>query len=217
MAIRVLLADDHNLVRGGVAQILALEPDIAVVAEAADGAQAYAEAIRLKPDVVLMDLDMPRVSGFEAISRIVAAVPACVIIVLTYSADERDIAEALRRGARGYLLKSLDPSALAEQIRKAVRGEAPMSGAVTRILCDRRREEPPVPAEPAGGHGPLTTRELQIVSLIARGATNREIGQQLFLAENTVKNHIKNILAKLQVENRAQAVAWAMGQGLPLT
>ncbi|HYG57067.1 MAG TPA: response regulator transcription factor [Symbiobacteriaceae bacterium] len=222
--IRVLLADDHNLVRAGVAQLLSLEPDIQVVAEAADGLQAHTQAVKLKPDIILMDLDMPRTSGFDAITRIRGDVPEAVIVVLTYSADESDIAEALRRGAQGYLLKSLEPETLAAHIREAVRGEVPMSGVVARkLLADLRREPASaahqIPQAGAGAPGTseraqLTNRERQILYFIARGATNREIGLQLFLAENTVKNHIKHILTKLQVENRAQAVAWAMREGL---
>jgi len=221
--IRVLLADDHNLVRGGIAQLLALEDDMEVAGEAADGVQAHSMAVALRPDVILMDLEMPRANGFEAISRIRAQVPEAIVVVLTYSADEKDIAEAIRRGAQGYLLKTLEPETLAERIREAVRGESPMSGVVTRkLLSDLRRAEQPPPA-PAPATGTLsnaanrvqlTQRELQILALIAEGATNREIGLQLYLAENTVKNHLKHILAKLQVENRAQAVAWALREGL---
>ena len=212
--IRVLLADDHNLVRAGVAQLLSLEPDIAVVAEAGDGAQALAQAREHRPDLILMDLAMPRCDGFEALERIRRELPETVIVVLTYSADPGDIGEALRRGAQGYLLKSLEPQTLAGEIRKAVRGEAPMSGAVARaVVAGLRQEEASAPPERSGA-SPLTRRELEIVSLIAKGAKNREIGAQLFLAENTIKNHIKRILEKLQVENRAQAVAWAMREGL---
>ncbi|HLN62303.1 MAG TPA: response regulator transcription factor [Symbiobacteriaceae bacterium] len=213
--IRVLLADDHNLVRAGIAQLLSLEPDIQVVAEAGDGAQALAQAREHRPDLILMDLAMPRCDGFEALERIRRELPETVIVVLTYSADPGDIGEALRRGAQGYLLKSLEPQTLAGEIRKAVRGEAPMSGAVAKtVLAGLRQEEPPAPEPVRSGTSPLTKRELEIVSLIAKGAKNREIGAQLFLAENTIKNHIKRILEKLQVENRAQAVAWAMREGL---
>lgn len=220
--IRVLLADDHNLVRAGIAQLLALEPDIDVVGEAADGVQAHAKAVALRPDVILMDLDMPRSNGFEAIATIKAELPDAIIVILTYSEDEKDIAEAVRRGAQGYLLKSLEPETLAGHIRAAVRGAAPMSAAVTRkLMLDLRRGDEPVGAAPdgeteAGGadRTPLTPREMQILALIAEGATNKEIGQRIFLAENTVKNHLKHILAKLQVENRAQAVAYAFREGL---
>lgn len=223
--IRVLLADDHNLVRAGIAQLLALEPDIDVVGEAADGCQAHAQAVAHRPDVILMDLDMPRSNGFAAIAAIKADLPDAIIVILTYSEDERDIAEAVRRGAQGYLLKSLEPETLASHIRAAVRGAAPMSAAVTRkLMMDLRRSDGPAVAAPggdadgalAGGaeRTPLTPREMQILALIAEGATNKEIGQRIFLAENTVKNHLKHILAKLQVENRAQAVAYAFQVGL---
>ena len=217
--IRVLLADDHNLVRAGIAQLLSLEADIEVVAEAADGVQAHARALETHPDVILMDLDMPRSNGFEAIARIKAELPETIIVVLTYSADEHDIAEAIRCGAEGYLLKSLEPETLSARIREALRGEAPMSGAVTRkLMSDLRRGDTPgntgAGASPESSRAQLTARELEILGLVAKGATNREIGERLFLSENTVKNHLKHILAKLQVENRAQAVAWAMREGM---
>lgn len=220
--IRVLLADDHNLVRAGIAGLLAMEHDLDVVGEAADGLQATSMAVELRPDIILMDLDMPRCSGLEAIGRIKAAVPETVIVVLTYSADGKDVAEALRSGAQGYLLKSAEPETLAASIREAYRGESPMSGAVVRtLLTDLRRSEQgpaaapaPPPADAAGTRPQLTSREREILAWVANGATNREIGHQLSLAENTVKNHLKHILSKLQVENRAQAVAWAMREGL---
>jgi DNA-binding NarL/FixJ family response regulator len=219
--IRILLADDHALVRGGIGQLLSMEPDMEVVGEAADGLEAHARALALRPDLILMDLNMPRVGGLEAIARIKADLPEVRIVALTYSDDEQDIAEALRRGAEGYLLKTLEPDTLAMRVRDAMRGEAPMSGAVAKkLLRDLMRPEPAEPesqappAEEPAPRGQLTAREVQILALVAAGATNREIGVQLFLAENTVKNHIKNILAKLQVENRTQAVAWAMREGL---
>jgi len=223
--IRVLLADDHNLVRAGIAQLLALEPDIDVVGEAADGIQAHAQAVAHRPDVILMDLDMPRSNGFEAIATIKADLPNAIIVILTYSEDERDIAEAVRRGAQGYLLKSLEPETLASHIRAAVRGASPMSAAVTRkLMADLRRGEGPGVAatgDEAGAdergdehRASLTPREMQILALIAEGATNKGMGQRIFLAENPVKNHLKHILAKLQVENRAQAVAYAFREGL---
>lgn len=226
--IRVLLADDHNLVRAGIAQLLSSEQDMVVVGEAADGVQAYNMAVQTRPDIILMDLNMPRSSGFEAIAHIRAAFPDAIIVVLTYSESEKDIAEAVRAGAQGYLLKSSEPETLASSIREAYRGESPMSGIVLRkLLVDLQRAEPapssppsasqapPVYAVPeASARMPLTARELEILTRVAQGETNREIGLQLFLSENTVKNHLKHILTKLQVENRAQAVAWAMGEGL---
>lgn len=221
--IRVLLADDHNLVRAGIAQLLSLEPDMEVVGEAADGVQAHTMAVKLRPDIILMDLDMPRSTGFEAINRIRAELPDAVVVVLTYSAGEKDIAEALRCGAQGYLLKSSEPETLATSIREAFRGETPLSGIVVRKLLtdlmrpDHGQAQPEAtgaaPVEP-GARTPLTPREREILTLVAEGATNREIGLQLFLSENTVKNHLKHIMAKLQVENRAQAVAWAMREGI---
>lgn len=217
--IRILLADDHTLVRRGIAQLLAFEPDMEVVGQAADGIEALSRALELRPDLILLDLDMPRCSGLDAIPKISAAVPEAVIVVLTYSADEQDAVEALRRGAQGYLLKDLEPDVLCVRIREAMRGESPISGAVARkILMDFREPKPAGPhAEPTRAEAqahPLTQREIQILELVAEGATNRDIGQKLFLSENTVKNHLKHILAKLQIQNRAQAVAWALREGL---
>lgn len=220
--IRILLADDHLLVRAGIAQLLSLQPDMEVVGEAADGLQAHAMAVSLQPDVILMDLEMPRCSGFESIARIRADLPEAVIVVLTYSADQHNIAEAIRAGAQGYLLKSQEPEMLAPSIREAYQGAAPMSGvAVRSLLTDMFRPSPaepnPTAARPAVEppvRSLLTARELEILDLVAHGSTNLAVGHRLFLSENTVKNHIKHILAKLHVENRAQAVAWAMQEGL---
>ncbi|HEY3363805.1 MAG TPA: response regulator transcription factor [Symbiobacteriaceae bacterium] len=217
--IRILLADDHTLVRRGIAQLLSLEPDMEIVGEAADGIEAISRANELKPDLILLDLDMPRCGGLDAIPKIIAAVPAAIIVVLTYSADDKDAVEALRRGAQGYLLKDLEPDILCIRIREAMRGESPISGTVARKILLDFRDPKPHPAESSRGEGgapghPLTQREIQILELVADGATNRDIAAKLFLSENTVKNHLKHILSKLQIQNRAQAVAWALREGL---
>lgn len=210
--IRILLADDHTLFRRGLAQLLAAEDDLTVVGQAADGTEVCRLAQELQPDLILMDLDMPRCNGFEAISRILAEQPGALIVALTYSAGEKDAVEALRRGAQGYLLKDMEPDVLCEKIREAVRGESPIAGTIARKVV--LGLQVPAPSPSASAAGKLTPREVQILKLVAAGATNKEIGGKLFLAENTVKNHLKHILAKLGVENRTQAVAWAVQEGV---
>lgn len=219
--LKVLLADDHTLVRKGIGRLLATQPDFAVVGEAADGLEAEAKALELKPDVILLDLQMPRCSGLEALTRIRARLPEVAVIVLTYSDDQQDLIEALKRGAQGYLLKDLEPEVLFSSVRGAARGEAPISGAMAaKILLEFRpapaapAAAPPAPAAGGTEKPHLSERELEVLERVANGATNREIAEELFISENTVKHHLKNILAKLQMQNRAQAAAWAVKEGL---
>jgi DNA-binding NarL/FixJ family response regulator len=215
--LKILLVDDHTLVRKGIGRLLATQPDLLLVGEAGDGLEAEAKAVELQPDVILLDLQMPRCGGLEAIARIRGRLPQVAIVVLTYSDDEQDLLEALKKGAQGYLLKDLEPEVLFASIRGAARGEAPISGAMAvKILHEFQpwKEAAPDPAKPPDEQPHLSARELEVLERVAAGATNREIAEGLFISENTVKHHLKNILAKLQMQNRAQAAAWATREGL---
>jgi DNA-binding NarL/FixJ family response regulator len=212
---RILLADDHILFRKGLAQLLNSQPDFLVIGEAGDGLEAFEKARTLMPDLILMDVDMPRCDGREATRRIKAELPYVVIVILTVSDDEQDLFAAIKNGAQGYLLKKIDPTDLFEQLRGLARGEAALSRLMAnKILREFARGEP---ASSRPTDGVLTDRERQVLRLVARGLTNREIAEALVIAENTVKNHLRNILAKLHLDNRVQAAAYALREGLAST
>jgi DNA-binding NarL/FixJ family response regulator len=217
MTIRVLLVDDQQLVRTGFRMILQDEPGIEVVGEAPDGRQAVDAAIALRPDVVVMDIRMPVLDGIEATRRLVrqAAAPDVRILVLTtFDADE-NIVEALRAGASGFLLKDVTPADFVAAIRTIAAGEALLSPGVTRRLLDRFAERlPPVNDERHAALRELTERELEVLRLVARGRSNREIADALGLAEPTVKTHVSHVLDKLALRDRAQAVILAYEAGL---
>jgi DNA-binding NarL/FixJ family response regulator len=193
--IRVLVADDHPVVRHGLCTMLEIEDDIVVVGRAADGAEAVAQARETRPDIILMDVQMPNVDGIEAMRRIRAEDPEARVIVLTTYRDEDYIFPSLRAGARGYLLKDASREELAEAIRAVHRGES---------LLD------PQIADQARSREGLTTRELEVLELMAAQHSNAQIAEKLFVSENTVKTHVSNILAKLGCSDRAAAVltAW---------
>ena len=217
MTIRVLLVDDQALVRTGFRMIINTEPDLQVIGEAPDGRQAITQTHRLHPDVVLMDIRMPELDGVEATRQLAGpgvAHPTKVIILTTFDLDEYVI-EALRAGASGFLLKDASATTLVEAIRVVARGEALLAPTVTRRLLDRFA--PRLPAvDPLVTHNlaTLTERELEILKLIARGLSNQEIATRLFLAETTVKTHVSNLLAKLQLRDRIQAVVLAYDTGI---
>ena len=217
MTTRVLLVDDQQLVRIGFRMILEGEDDIEVVGEAADGKQAIEAATRLRPDIIVMDIRMPVLDGIEATRRLVRdrALPdARVLVLTTFDADE-NVVEALRAGASGFLLKDVTPGDFVAAIRTIARGDALLAPAVTRRLLDRFADRlPPVTSERSDRLRGLTDRELEVLALIARGLSNREIADRLVVAEPTVKTHVSHVLDKLELRDRAQAVVLAYEVGL---
>jgi DNA-binding NarL/FixJ family response regulator len=207
--IRILLCEDQTLVRHGLRTILELEPGMAVVGEAADGEEAVQRALELRPDIVLMDIQMPRRSGVEATALITAACPQTRVIVLTTFDYEEYVFEAVKAGAMGYLLKDVPVPELMDTIRRVHAGESFIQPRVASKLLLEFGRRSRTPAEDE-----LTEREREVLSLLAAGASNREIGARLYLAEGTVKNHVSNILSKLHAANRTHAVSLAREQGL---
>lgn len=214
MTMRILLVDDHVLFRKGVAALLAMNPDFQVVGEAGDGLEAIAAARELLPDVVLMDIGMPRCNGLEATRTLKREMPHIKIVILTVSDDDQHLFEAIKSGAQGYLLKNLEPYQLHDLLESISRGEAPLSGAIAaRILKEFSRPTPASEqAEPLDEE--LTSREIEILQLVVDGLTNKEIATALVISENTVKIHLRNILEKLHLQNRIQAAVYAVRQGL---
>jgi DNA-binding NarL/FixJ family response regulator len=206
--IKVLIVDDHPVVREGLAAMLARAPDIAVVGEARDGQEAIERAGALQPDVVLMDLQMPRVDGVEAIKQIRARQPRVQTIVLTTYGDDESIFRGIEAGARGYLLKDAPRDELFRAVRAVARGESLLQPAVATRLLDRFSRRPVAAQET------LTERELDVLRLLARGAANKEIGAALHISESTVKTHVANIFQKLDVSDRTEAVTAALRRGL---
>jgi DNA-binding NarL/FixJ family response regulator len=214
--IHVLLADDQQLMREGLRVLLDLIPDIRVVGEAGDGAEAVERARQMRPDVVLMDVRMPGLDGVAATRQLHDSCPEVKVIILTTFDDDEYVFEGLRAGAVGYLLKDMPSEQLAEAIRAAVRGEAFIQPSVARKVVaefarlaerEHRRSEQPLVE-------PLSARELEVLALVAEGLSNREIGERLFITEGTVKNHVSNVLAKLGVRDRTQAILRAQELGL---
>lgn len=209
-AVRVLLVDDHAVVRQGLRTFLDLQADLTIVGEAKDGVEALQLARELAPQVVLMDLMMPRMDGIEAVRRMKAAQPEIQIIVLTSFGDDQKVFAAIRAGATGFLLKDVSPQDLAVAIRAARRGEASLApGIATKLLQE---------IAIGGGHGteehPLTEREHAVLALIAQGRSNRQISEELSISEKTVKTHVSNILTKLHLQDRTQAAIYALKEGL---
>ena len=208
--IRVLIADDHMVVREGLRTILEAAPDLELVGEAADGAEAVQLVGGLSPDVVLMDLRMPGVDGIEAIRQIKELYPAVEIVILTTYDDDRHIVRGLRAGARGYLLKDTGRNVLFDTIRAAARGESLLPSAVVEKMVAHLAEPDSEPA----ATGNLSGREQEVLALLAQGATNKGIAVKLHITERTVKAHVTGIFNKLGVNSRAEAVAVALRGGL---
>jgi DNA-binding NarL/FixJ family response regulator len=212
--LRILLADDHLLFRKGLAQLLDSQPDFQVIGEATNGLEAVTQTQSLHPDLVLMDINMPNSDGFEATRHIKSKIPDVRVVMLTVSEDADDLKAAIQCGADGYLLKNLSPETLFQQLRGLASGEAPISRAMTGKLFSQLAQKSQPVAQPTTATGTLSKRENQVLALVASGYSNQEIADELGIAHNTVKNHLRNILSKLEVKNRAQAAAYAVSHGL---
>ena len=213
-AVRVLLADDQRLMREGLRTLLELEPGLAVVGEAGDGAEALARDAELRPDVVLMDVRMPVLDGVEATRRLCAEFPGARVIILTTFDDDEYVFEGLRAGALGYLLKDVSIQELAEAIRTVMAGGVLIQPSVARkVVAEFARLRPAAPSQ-TGLAEALSEREVEILRLLAGGLTNREIAERLFLAEGTVKNYVTNILGKIGARDRTQAALRGRELGL---
>lgn len=210
---RVLIVDDHPLFRDGIRSLLSAR-DIGVLGEAGDGAEALVKTRELRPEVVLMDINMPRMGGLEATRLIKAEMPETKIVMLTVSDDEADLFEAIKSGADGYMLKSLESQDFFDLLDGLQRGEAAIQRSLAaKILREFARQRSGQPSEGAP-EDELTDREREVLQLLAQGQSNKEIGASLFISENTVKYHTKNILDKLHLRNRAEVVAYAVRHGL---
>lgn len=211
-SVRILIADDHTLFRQGLKQLLEMEPDLRVVGEVASGAEAVREAERLRPDVVVLDVSMPG-GGLEACAEIKRRMPGVGVVILTMHDDREYLLRALKAGADSYMVKDVDSANLAEAIRAVKEGRPYMhpklAGAALREIARRARSEKPTPA--AFG---LTEREVEVLRLVGRGASNREIAQALFISEKTAKNHLTHIFSKIGVTDRTQAALFAIRCGL---
>ena len=214
-AIRVMICDDHALFRRGLVMVLESEDGVEVVGEAEDGDEAIRKATELAPDVVLMDVRMPRVSGIEATRAIAEVVPTTKILMLTVSDEEEDLYDAIKAGANGYLLKEISIEEVATAIRTVVSGQSLISPSMASKLLSEftnlakkadERQAAPMPR--------LTERELEVLKLVAQGMSNREIAGELFISENTVKNHVRNVLEKLHLHSRMEAVVYAVREKL---
>jgi DNA-binding NarL/FixJ family response regulator len=212
--IRVLIADDQALVRGGFRMILEAQKDIEVVGEASDGREALAQARELQPDVVLMDIRMPELDGLEATRKLVTRDGSARVLMLTTFDLDEYVYEAMKAGASGFLLKDVRPEQLAEAVRVVAAGDSLLAPAITRRLIAEFVRRPPPGSDRPAELGELTERELEVLKLIARGLSNGEIASALFVSDATVKTHVTHVLTKLKLRDRVQAVVLAYESGL---
>ena len=207
--IRIFHADDHALIREGIRALLTTEPDMELIGEAADGAETIRQVLTLQPDVILLDLQMPILSGTEAIIAIKEKMPEARILVVTSFADDANVFPAIKAGASGYLLKDSSPYELLNAIRDVYNGRSSLHPIIAhKVIQELNRPSDLPPTEE-----PLTSRELEILRLIAQGLTNQEIGDELVLSERTVRTHVSHILGKLHLANRTQAALYALREG----
>jgi DNA-binding NarL/FixJ family response regulator len=202
--IRVLIVDDHAIVRGGLAALIATTDDLEVVGQAANGEEAVARAVELSPDVVLMDLSMPGVDGVQATAAVLEQQPGTHVLVLTSFSEQRWILEALEAGAEGYLLKQSEPEVILAGIRSVVSGGSPLDPKAARVLLTQRRTSPATAAA-----SPLTDREEEVLTMVGDGLPNKLIARRLGISERTVKAHLTSIFQRLGVSDRTQAALWA--------
>ncbi|MCG3207606.1 MAG: Transcriptional regulatory protein DegU [Anaerolineae bacterium] len=214
MTIKILLADDQSLFRDGLRVLLSTQPDFEVVGEATNGEEALRLAARLHPHIVLMDMRMPILDGVEATRRLHETQPDCRVIVLTTFDDDELVFEGLRAGAVGYLLKAVSTPRLLEAIRTVARGESILEPSVAAKVVAEFARLANQASRPQALDNPLSEREIEVLRLVAKGATNREIAAALFIAEGTVRNHLTAILSKLEVSDRTQAAVKAKALGL---
>lgn len=214
--IRVLLVDDHDLFREGLAGIIASQPDLEVIGEAGDGLEGLVKAMEMKPDLILMDLQMPGMDGLEATKKIKEALPEVTVVVLTVRDEDEKLFTALKNGAQGYLLKNIRSAEMLDMLRGAMRNEAAISPALAGRMLEefRRLSKLASRSDESEAIEALTHREQEVLGLVAEGATDKEIAIRLSLSLHTVKSHMRNILAKLQVNSRREAARLAKSRGM---
>ena len=210
--IRILIADDHPIVRRGMKSLLELKPSLKIVGEAEDGLEAVEKARDLKPDVILLDLMMPRMSGLETIEAIKAEDPNARILVVTSFADDNNVLPAIKAGARGYLLKDANGEMLLQAITDVYNGQSSLHPTIARKLIDEINQ-PPTNSTPKT-EDPLSVRETEVLKYVAQGLSNQEIAAELVISEGTVRIHVSNILSKLHLASRTQATLYALKEGL---
>ena len=214
LPIRILIADDHQLLRQGIRNFLALEPDFDIIGEAVDGEDAVTKAQMLLPDVMLLDINMPKLTGIEVAGKLKELCPSVRIIALTIHDDENYMMKMIQNGAAGYLLKDVEPSVMVQAIRRVYAGESFVEPSLTKKLfhgiTNRDEQKSPSVFQGYQDVDRLSAREIEVLQLIGRGMSNAEIARELFLSEKTVKNHLTNIFRKIQVTDRTQAVLYAI-------